>query len=67
MKNQVNYTLVHIVILLPKWIGVENTVHITIIHDDKNTVGTTGIHAFGDYVSSHFVEAVIDELRIQLL
>ena len=39
---------------------------ITIIHDD-NTVGTTGIHAFGDYVRPRYVEAMVEELGIQLL
>ena len=38
--------------------------NITIIHDEKSTVGTAGIHAFGDYVRPHLVEAMIEELGI---
>lgn len=41
---------------------------ITIItQDDTNTVGTTGIHAFGDRVRPHSIGAVVEELGIHSL
>ena len=41
---------------------------ITIITlNNSHTVGTTGIHAFGDLVRPHSIEAVIDGLGIHVL
>ena len=41
---------------------------ITIItQDDTHTVGTTGIHAFGDRVRPHSIEAMVEELGIHSL
>jgi putative transposase len=41
---------------------------ITIItHEDTSTVGTTGIHAFGDHVRPHSLGAVVEELGIHSL
>ena len=41
--------------------------HITIIHDDTITVGTTGSHAFGDRVRPYSVKATVMESGIHSL
>ena len=35
--------------------------------DDIDTIGTTGIHAFGDRVRLHSIGAMVEELRIHAL
>ena len=41
--------------------------NITIIKNNDNTIGTMGIHAFGDRVRPYFVKATVNELGIHCL